>query len=312
MKKSVLPLLAAVIAVLAAPAWCAPLEKSHVPADAKWIAHVDFEAFWAGGIGQWAAAEFGPQVQPKLDAMRRLLGSDLSRDIRGLTLFGPDSVEQNAVALIYGKFDRQRLLDLLAGNEAYAESQHGKQMIYQWRDDFRKKEQSGAFAADNLIVISQSKSGVASVLDVMGKQAAPLAEDRAARLWSLTEGTQGAFMIAAADDVASLAKGQEHATILQNSKMLTFIADEKDGQTRLFLLLEANDIEAAQQVEMFARGMLAFAMLKQKDHPELAPVIMAATLTRNDERLSFDFSYPTANLLTLFEKFKPLVSMNIR
>ena len=256
-------------------------------------------------MGQLLKAEIQKEHQAKIDGLKELLGSDLTADIYGLTVFGSDSDEANATALIHGRFDRQKLLALLALNSAYSESTHGDKTLYHWIDDKRGKDQVGAFAAENLIVISQREGVVKTALDIMGGKGESLAVNKNASLYALTEGTQGAIAVAAAEGLSELAKDNEHAAILHNSKMMIMIADEAQTQMRLFVQLEANSVEAAQQVEQIARGMLAFASLQQEKHPEIAPLLKACSLSRTDASLSFEFRYVSADLFALMKRFAP-------
>lgn len=305
MKKTLLPLMALAAVLLSATGAAAPLNKALVPADAKWVFHADFEAFIAGQLGQLVKAEALRQHQPQVDAMKALLGCDLTADIHSLTVFGPDADETNAAALIAGKFDRQKLLALLALNPAYAESAHNGQTVYHWLDEKRDKEQVGAFAADNLIVISQTENAVTAALDVLAAKGACLANSQTAPLWAMTEGTQGAFVVIAADTLSELTLNNGHAAVLQNSRSMAIVADEVEGSLRLAVHLEANTVEAAIQVEQVARGMLAFAMLQQEKHPELTPLIQACNLVRTDDRLAFEFRYPSADLFALIKTHAP-------
>lgn len=305
MKKFLLPLVAAAAVLLPATGFSAPLNKTQVSATAKWVFHVDFEAFHASQIGQLVKQEVKAQHQAKLDAMKQLLGSDLTADINGLTVFGPDANEANATALIYGTFNREKLLGLLVLNSAYAESTYGDQKLYHWQDDHHGKNQVGAFAANNLIIISQTEGSVKAALDVLAGQGVSLAANKGTPLYSLTEGTQGAFVVAAANGLSELTQDKNHAAILQNSKMIATFADETEGNLRLFVQLEANNAEAAQQVEQVARGMLAFASLQQQKHPELTPLIGACNLARTESQIKFEFRYPSEKLFELIKTFTP-------
>jgi hypothetical protein len=86
--------------------------------------------------------------------------------------------------------------------------------------------------------------------------------------------------------------------------MMIMIADEAQTQMRLFVQLEANSVEAAQQVEQISRGMLSFASLSRKT-PEIAPLLKACSLSRTDASLSFEFRYVSADLLALMKRFAP-------
>jgi len=296
-------ILALVLAISAA-CWAAPMNNSFIPATTKWIFHIDLEAFSSTAIGQHILTEIRQQHKQKLEAATRLFGSDLTQDITGLTLFGPDEAEANAVAMISGRFDQPKLLALLAASPDYGSRSYGEHTLYQWKDARRNKNQVGVFAADDLIVISQTEKAVTDVLDVMAGRQASLASAPKSNLSLLTEGAQGAFFVAAADELAALTQNAHHAAMLQNSRTMTLIADEKEEQTRLYILLEAQSLEAAQQVEQVARGMLAFAMLQQKN-PDLVKLAASCSITRTDDRVAFEFTHPSAGLLDMLKTIAP-------
>jgi hypothetical protein len=275
---------------------CGPLNQRQIPASAKWVLHLDAEALGQTVFGRLVYGAVRTQHQNKLDAITLFLGSDPTTDIYGLTLYGPDSNEANAVALIHGRFDREKLLSLLALNPDYAESAHGETTLYHWQEKMRGKPQTGTFAAVDLIVISQSQDAVKAALDVLAGQSQPLAEDAGSSLAILTEWADGAFIAAAADGLSDLAAGNEHAAVLKNSQMMSIVADEVDGQMRLFVHLEGKSDQAAQQIEQVARGMLAFAALKVQHDQELSALFEAIQLTRAERQIVMSFEYPSAEL----------------
>lgn len=302
MKKCLVFLMASLVS---AGLFAAPLNLAAVPADAKWAFHVDFESFSASQFGQLVTAEILRQHQPKVDALKQLLGSDLTHDIHSLTVFGPDADEANAVALIQGQFDREKLLSLLVINPAYRESEYEGAALYHWKDEQRGKDQVGTFAAENLIVISQSAERVRTMLDVLAGQKASLAAQSDSALGALLEGTEGVFVAAAATDLSSLTGGHDHAAVLQNSRMMSVIVNEIEGDMCAFVQLEAKHVEAARQVEQVVRGMLAFAALQVQHLPELAPLVQACGVTRTDSSLAFEFRYPSAKLFALMRQHAP-------
>lgn len=308
MKTSVLPLAAVGMAVLSAVGFCGPLNKRQVPAGAKWVVHIDHEAFSAARLGQLVNEDIALHHQAKIDALTQLLGSDLTRDIYSLTVFGPDGDEANAAALVHGRFDRQKLLSLLALNPAYAESAYGDLTLYHWQEEMRGKQQAGAFAAEDMIVISQTEEAVKGALDVLAGRGASLASDKDAALRSLTEGTQGAFVTAAATGLSELTGDNDHAAVLKNSRIFTVLADEVDGQMRLFVQLEADSVESAVQIEQVARGMVAFASLQMQKMPEAAAMLQAISLTRTESQIVFSFQYPSAELYALIQFFSPPIA----
>lgn len=281
----------------------APLNKNHVSADAKWIFHVDFEVFHATQIGRLVQDDIRQNWQPKIDALNQLFGSDLTCDIYAMTLFGSQAGEENASVLIYGKFNKEKLTALLALNGSYKKSDYNGTVLHFWVDDRDKKNRVGAFAQDNLIVISQTQSQVTSVLDILSGKTRSLGGQQAGPLWSLTEVPQDTFMMAAAVELAQLTQDDKHAAILQNSKLLAFVGAENQGNVNLRMRLETQDLEAAEQIETALRGMIALVTLSQKDKPDLASLAGACKITRDQNILNVQFVYPSQALMDIFKGF---------
>ena len=153
MKKMTVMLLISVL-ILSSSGWAAPLNRTHVPAGAKWLVHADFDAFDGTEMWRLISQTISEKDQKKIDAIATLFGSDPTRDIYGATLYGTDAKEENAVVMIYGRFDKEKLLGLLVLNETYDESEYNGQKLYHWVDEKDNKQKVGMFATDRLIVRS--------------------------------------------------------------------------------------------------------------------------------------------------------------
>lgn len=284
-------------------AFAGPLEHKQIPAGSAWLAHFDFESFRSSQLGQLVINEINLKHQEQIDNLQGLLGSNLLTDIDSLTLYGSDADEKNAVSLIEGRFDKQKLLAFLKLNPAYSEVAHERFTLYKWFDDKRQKEQIGTFADDNRIVIAQTQPVLETAINVLAGKEPSLADRAKLPLFSLSQAPKEAFIVAAAEGLSQLA-GQEHAAILQNSNFLIFITSEQDGVLKVHLQLESETEESAVQIEQVVRGMLAFATLQMKEQPELQKIIQSGVISRNARNLQFNFLAPSADLFQLMKSFE--------
>jgi hypothetical protein len=134
-KRSILSLAAAL--ALTGVAAAAPLDAKAVPADAKWVVHVDVDAL--------AKSETWKLVEPRLAArpnygkskaeIERLFAAQLPRDLRDVTLFGPGAGEADAVVVVRAAVDQERVKTLLSLNESYTTQTIGGQTVHGWRDE---------------------------------------------------------------------------------------------------------------------------------------------------------------------------------
>jgi len=278
MKKTTLMLLSAVL-MFSSSVWAAPLNRTQVPADVKWVIHVDFDTFATSEIWRLVNQEISNKYQKEIDAITNLFGFNPTEDIFGVTLYGIDSNEENAVFMLYGRFDKEKLLSLLALNEAYAESEYNGQKLYHWLDEKDNQEKVGIFAADALIVISRSEQAVKSMIDLLSGKKTSLASQNDAPLAKLIEAPENAFMIMAAD-----------------------------GDMYLHIDLTAETQEAAMQIEQILVGIKAFIVLKHAKQPEILSLLEATKLEQSENELFLTVQYPSDKL---FEIIKAMHKVDI-
>lgn len=278
-----------------------PLNKTHVRADAKWMFHADFDALRSSEIGKLILNDMQTKYQEKITAIEQLWGSDPTQDLHAVTLYGAQVGEENASALFYGNYNKEKLQALLILNKAYSKSEYEGKTLHHWVDGKNKNEQYGTFAADDLIIIGQTQASVTAALDVLSGKVGSLAQDKSSVIGSLCEGKSGSIAIAAADGLSELAKNDERAAILINSRLLAIVAAEEAGNMKLDMHLETDTEEAAMQIEQMARGMLALGMLQNQQYPQLGQLLQSVELTRTANTLDCKFKYPSAELFTIIK-----------
>ncbi len=287
--------------------FAAGIDKTHVSAKASWLVHIDFDAVRDSEMAALLRQEMTDQQQKQIEGLATLLGTDLMEDLNGATLFGPSAAEEEAVLLVYAKYDKTKLLALLGMNEGYSESSYAGKTIYHWVDEKHQRDQVGAFATDGMIVLSQTQDAVTAVLDLLaGEQGRSLASAEDNPLAGLCQSSGSVMVMAVADGLMELTQQNEHAAILQNSKMAAAIMSEKDGTLKLNVDLIAEDAEAATKIEQVVLGMRAFLTLSQKQNPEVAPLLGATTLQRVENQLTLTFQYPSAKLFEIIKKHQDM------
>lgn len=300
MKKALFFVLMAILTVSGlAPAEA--LQKDQVRGDAKWLFHANFDALRSSELGKLVQNDIQTKYQDKIDALAQLLGSDLTQDLHGVTLYGTRTGEENASALFNGNFDKDKLLSLLVLNPAYSKSEYEGTTIHHWIDEKKQKEQYGAFAADNLIVIAQTPEAVIDVLDVRSGKIPSLAQQKDSTLYSLCQGRDNAIAIAAAEGLSDLAGDNEQAAVLKNSSLFMALAAEDAGNMKLDVHLEAESEESAMQIEQVVRGMLAFVSLQSQQNPDLGKLLAAIVLTRDKNALDCKFAYSSKALYDMIQ-----------
>jgi hypothetical protein len=281
----------------------APLNKMNIPAQTKWLIHADFQAFTDSQMWQLMSKNISVEEQEKIDAITYIFGSDPTKDIYGITLYGENSEEENAVVLIYGLFDKEKLLGLLAQNEAYAESEYNDHKLYHWFDEDDNKMKVGMFATDSLIVMSQSHKAVQDAADMLAGKTDSLADSEDAQLAKLIKVPEDAFMVMVGigemptDDFLE----DPEVEILENSEMFTVSARENNGDIYLDIGLTTETVDVAIKVEKVLEGIKAFLQLKHSQETEFMSLLQAVAFQRNEKKLFLNFKYPSAKLVEILD-----------
>jgi hypothetical protein len=267
---------------------------------ARWVLHIDGQQFWKSQLGGKIRSVVDQDDMRKLASLKELFGSDPLEDLHRITLYGPDANDKRAVAVVRGRFDRKKLLALVALNPAYEELDYKNHPVYRWIDEDDDKTQFGAFAAEDVLIISQSRAALEAGLDVL-----QIRSSKPRRFSALKDAPEGAFVAICAEDLAELTKDRADASMTQNSRSLVFTAGETDGTLWATLQLEANTSEAAQQIVQMAQGMIAFAGLQQDKFPQIMPLIQACKLSAKNKTATLSIQYPSLALFAMVEELIP-------
>ena len=297
-------IVALICLLFSTPLLAVPLDKKEVAAEAKWLLHLDLDAFHTSQFGTLVLDEVKAEHQDQIDAFKELFGVDLTQDITSLTAYGVDADEDNTVALFHGTFDRQKLTTLLKLNPNYSSMEYDNHTIHFWKEKESDDLQAGAFAANGVITICHTEEAIKTAIDVLSGKNKSLDADPDDPLYNLTQQTGSPIIIAATDSLSELTDDDNQAAVLKNSKMLAVLAAEDDGQLTLSIELVTENAEAATQIEQILRGVIAFASLETNDKSDMGPLkalLQNLSLSRTDNQLNLNFSYPSADLFELLK-----------
>ena len=303
MKKSLMFL--CIVLMFSGISFAAPVNQANVPIGAKWVMHVDLDSFGSSEMWSLISQEISPEDHKKLDALTNLIGSDPTKDIYGITLYGSDATEENAVVLINGKFNKEKLISLLVLNDSYSGTEYNGLKLHSWLDEKDNKTKVGAFVKDDLIVISQNKDQVKAFVDLKAGKGISLATQKDAPLATLSKAPKDAIIVMAANDISELNRDKQHDVVLRNSKFMAVVAGEDNGDMYMSIELIAESNESATQIEKMLAGIKAIAEMQTSNNPELLAVINSINFTRNESQLVLSVQYPSVKLYNMMKKMRP-------
>lgn len=270
-KKSILLIAALVLAalILVVPAWPGTLPTSIVPDGARWVAHLDMEKFVATKLYEYL--EKDGRFEIKSRDLNRWFKIDVPKDITGLTIFGLDPGDKQAVFAVAGKFDRAGLLALIALDKEHQETPYGAYTLYSTGSD-----EYGAFINDGLIVFSENREAIEKVLDTAAGKTKSFASSKLNA--SFKDVSSGAFLSGVVEDLSGLGKEINQSKFVEKASMMFFLAQEKQDNLQVRVQVTADSPESAKNMADMAQGLIALVRLGQGEGPGAIPASLVEGL----------------------------------
>ncbi len=270
-KKTVLLITILVLAalILIVPAWPGTVPTSIVPEGARWIAHLDMEKFVTTKLYKYL--EKDGRFEIKSRDLNRWFKIDVPKDVTGLTIFGLQPGEKQAVFAVAGKFNKAGLLALLALDKDYQQVPYGAYTLY-----LSGSDEFGAFINDGLIVFSESREAIEKVLDTAGGKAKNFAASKLNA--SFKDASSGAFLSGVVEDLAGLGKEFNQSKFVEKAGGMFFLAQEKQDNLQVRVQITADSPESAKNLADIAQGLIALARLGQGEGPGAVPASLVEGL----------------------------------
>ena len=270
-KKTVLLIAALALAALifVVPAWPGTLPTSVIPDGARWVAHLDMEKFIASTLYQYL--EKDGKFEIKSRDINRWLKIDLPKDITGVTIFGLDPGDKQAVFAVAGKFDKAGLLALVALDKEHQETPYGAYTLYSTGSD-----EYGAFINDGLIVFSENREAIEKVLDTAAGKTKNFASSKLNA--SFKDVSSGAFLSGVVGDLSGLGKEIKQSKFVEKAGMMFFLAQEKQDNLQVRVQVTADSPDNAKNMADMAQGLIALVRLGQGEGPWAVPASLVEGL----------------------------------
>lgn len=255
-------IVSAAVMFVAASAFGAGLDAKAVPAEAKWVGHLDVAALLNSGLGKLLLDKLAaPEIAEKIEGFVAKVGMDPRKDLTDVTFWGTSYERDAGVAVLRGTFDQAKLLALAQKNEKYKAIEHNGATIHSWvqKPDTPKDSglRFGFFADASTLVIAGSEAGAKLAMDVLAGKVPALAAN-SPLLPALKEGT---FLSVAGIDLAGApqaAKNPQWAQLLSSG-----CAQLGQSGENVFLdiTIVAADEKAANGMRQMVSGLLAMAQM---------------------------------------------------
>ncbi len=287
------------LAMSVAAVQAAKIDKANISNDAKFVVHLDLDAFRASKIGITLLEKIRKdEGGEKLNALAELIGFDPLSAIHGATMFG-NGEEDNGILVVKHKADNTKLLAFMKLDEYYRKTEHGKHEIHGAGDRGDGKRGYISFVNATTAVLAASRELAAEGIDLVNGKGAAVKQIPTS-LVSADKKAKNAFLVAYAN-VEDLKEHIDNETVNQMAKRVAFVMGESDEKFILSISVDALDADAAENMENMVNGLIGFARLNQDENPEVKDILKGFKVTRNEENVSVHFSVGVNKLFELID-----------
>lgn len=277
-----------------------PLQRSHVSADAAWLVHLDVDRFKQTQLGQFVMGELDkPEAQAKFDAFQAIFSFDPRRSVQGCTLYSRGSAPTDAVLLLYGSFDANRLVTLAKAGKEYQSADHRGYVIHSYLEERRRHRSGegirtfGAIHAGGAVVFGQKESRVKEALDTLDRLQSSLEGAAAFSQWAGAPST--AFLLGAVRRTDTL-NLDARAAFLKQCSQYSLTAGEVQGTLGVDSLLTTDSEETAANVLAMNQGLKALLAF-QTDKPGAVRLAEAMSVSQVGANVLVSISLPANELV---------------
>jgi hypothetical protein len=277
-----------------------PVELKQVPADAKWLIHVDVDAMREATVVQKAyhkCMEMHKDAQKHFDKVREMLGLDLKKDLHGITIYGKDLDRHHGVVIVHADVNQKLLLEKAQKAPDHKVAKYGSFEIHSWTHKHGKQSHTafGTFFKPNVLVLAGCDKALQAALDVLDGKSPGITDEKSPLGGRLAP---GACLIVRATAFGPKVK----CPILKDADSLRVTLGENKGQSFYRARLTMKSSEAADQVKSIVEGFKAMVGLSHGSDALAMKLVGAIKVTTQDKAVRIAWSAPAEDVWTAIEK----------
>ena len=291
------------------PVQAGSLKKEQIPADAKWLLHLDGDNLRGTKVGDYLFNQvLGQQIAGASEQMHFDF-SNLLQKVSSLTAYGTDfkkGPEANGVLLINSDIDTQKALQGLLAAQLLANTNGPVKKVEQ---DSRTlysiaNEIFLTVEKDQPVIVSKSRSEIERVHEVLGGKGPSVAANKTFSGYPTV--SNSFFFIGVAEGFSDPNIIPPQAKALQMADGGRLALGETAGQLSLNLNLRGKSAEVTKQIQQVLEGMVALISLGQPENEELMQLARSTKVSSTPEMVTLMMEFPVAKALAMLgEHTKP-------
>ncbi|MHC4884239.1 MAG: hypothetical protein ACYTGH_04050 [Planctomycetota bacterium] len=250
----------------------APLDLSTLPAQSRWILHVDA-----------AALRESPSLSDPLKILEEepwktqlanfaaVTACNPLKDLESITACGADLRRENAILYIRGRLNPQHLTALMAFNPGFQQGGTNEKKVISWNIPNQRKNNPkriyATFVEKSCLILSPRRETLDQALAVLAKTEDSLADGGAL---ALTPAQTDGLIVGVARGLNRMEGIHPDAAIVRKMEDVTLSLQEGREGLDLQTEVSTQSAQTAGQLLEVAQGMLALAQLSEESQPRLA------------------------------------------
>jgi hypothetical protein len=304
MKTLLLPL--ALLAGLTRPAAADQLDRDLIPAEARWLVHVDLEALGRSRLYERLLEEQDFELElPEEDELAFLANVDFfGGDVKSVTAYGNAPDTEDAVLMVVASEKIEEALSALRVHLSVRDVRSGQHVLQHWTQADEDESMYSWLATrpgggERVLLVGKSRSTLTHAVDVMQGSAPSQAGSPSPAL--TTRPSPGSIFFAAANDLSRLAEFDPSSRVAGLTRALSVDLGENAGTVFLYLVADSESAADTRQVQQVLQGLTALAGLMVPPEGDAAYVVQnllgAFRFEASGSRLLIEFRYDAEHLV---------------
>ena len=302
-KKAFIKVLAG-LGMVASGALAGGLQEEKVAKDARWLAHIDVEAFMRSEISAMAVEGLKEEMRKENESGVSIDVEAVLAELKSITAYGlgfHEGADQEAVLVLETGEKLPIIIEGLLAHEALIK---GEEVDFEQLDDkpfttyLFDNELYVANPAEGLVIASKTFERIEQAFEVIRGKAPNL---RDADKPLVLNKDAGFFLIASAIGFDKMENMPTQARILQKTTGGQLSVGINDAEARLNLILSTSSKEVTEQLHKIIQGMLALASFAEVENENVAQLLQRVQVEVDDLRVEIDFRYPVEDLMRLMQ-----------
>jgi len=279
----------------------AELQLKHIPAEAKWYAHLDADAVRSSKVVQRFYEECirekmaAPAVWAQaFNVIEWQWGFHPINDLHSITVYGTRLSAKQSVLVLRAKTNNNLLTTIAEKAPEHREQDYRDYTLHTWKQqrNGNEHEMAAAFHRTNVVVFASSVELLKTALDRLDEKGASMA-DSDSPLGEHIPG--GAMIVARAVDLESVA-GDEFPVLAQ-LEQLSYVEGEDGDEWFSRVTLVARDAEVAERFADVIRGFQSVIWLAADEAPRVREMVRDTNVNVNGQTLEVTFREPAADIV---------------